>query len=129
MSKDVARRSVDMFARSVQKSIATGYDDQQIVIYGGEPTLNKNTLIYALDYIGQEKEEGRLPKSVGVTINTNGINLDSDILECAKKVRAVVAISIDGPPQVHNKLRIYPDGKPTLDDVVKKYRLAKKIGV
>lgn len=129
MGIDVAKNAIDMFARSVRKSVKEGYDDQQIVIYGGEPTLNKETLIFALEYIQQEKEAGVLPDNVSVTINTNGINLDSKILACAKKTGAAVAISVDGPPQVHNKLRVYPNGKPTLSDVVEKYKLAKSEGV
>lgn len=128
MSKDVAKRAVDMFVRSVEKSVADGYKDQQIVIYGGEPTLNKDTLVFALNYIVRVKKEKKLPDSVGVTINTNGIKLDEDIIESAKKAGATIAISIDGPPQVHDKLRVYPDGKPTLKNVIEKYRLAKSMG-
>jgi uncharacterized protein len=128
MSKDVAKHAVDMFVRSVEKSVADGYKDQQIVIYGGEPTLNKDTLVFALNYIVRVKKEKKLPDSVGVTINTNGIKLDEDIIESAKKAGATIAISIDGPPQVHDKLRVYPDGKPTLKNVIEKYQLAKSMG-
>lgn len=128
MSTDVAKRALDMFTRSVKKSVYDGYKDQQIVIYGGEPTLNKKTLMFTLDYIVQIKKNKKLPDSVGVTINTNGIKLDNDIIESAKKAGATIAISIDGPEHIHDKLRVYPDGKPTLADVIEKYKLAQSMG-
>ena len=128
MTTDVAKNAIDMFARSVHKSIAKGHKDQQIVLYGGEPTLNKETLLFALDYIVKAKRDKELPKSLSIIINTNGILLDEDIINSAKKSEATIAISIDGPEHVHDQLRVYPDGSPTLSDVIAKYLLAKSMG-
>lgn len=50
------------------------------MIYGGEPTLNKEVLLEALKYIDALKENELLPKAVSVTLNTNGILLDEEIL-------------------------------------------------
>lgn len=129
MPEETALRAIDMFARCIQKSIAKGYKDQQIVIYGGEPTINKKTLLTVLNYIKTAKEGGFLPQYIGVTLNTNGSLLDIEILEQAKQCNAVVAISIDGPPEMHDQLRVYPDGKPSHVDVLKGYELAKSLGV
>lgn len=126
MSETTALRAIDMFARCVKKGIADGYDGQQIVIYGGEATLNKKTLLAVLKYIMSAKQQGLLPQHISTIINTNGIALDDEILSEAKKNNALVSISIDGPPEIHDKLRVYPDGKPSFNDVVKSYRLAKE---
>ncbi len=129
MTEEIAVSAIDMFARCIKKSLDDGYNDQQIVIYGGEATLNKKTLLVVLKYIMSAKQKGLFPQHVSTTINTNGIALDDEILDEAKKTNAVVAISIDGPPEIHDKLRVYPDGKPSFNDVVKNYRLAKEKGV
>lgn len=129
MERETATAAVDMFARCVKKSIAENHADQQIVIYGGEPSLNKPALVAALQYIGLLKEIGDLPETVSVTVNSNGILLDEEILNQCKKSGAVVAISIDGPKEVHDAMRVYPSGGGTFDDVIKSYWLARRIGV
>ena len=128
MSQEVAKNSLEMFARNVKKSLADGYKDQQIVIYGGEPTLNKDTLIFVLNYIVHLKKNKELPDTVGTTINTNGIKLDTEVIEATKRAGATIAISIDGPSDIHDKLRVYPDGRATLSDVTAKYKMAKELG-
>lgn len=129
MKKETAKAAIDMFARCVEKSIAECHTDQQIVIYGGEPTLNKPVLIAALQYIDLLKEIGGLPETVSVTVNSNGTLLDEETLNQCKKSNAVVAISIDGPKEVHNTMRVYPSGRGTFDEVMRSYRLAQHIGV
>lgn len=129
MKKEIAIKALDLFTRCVKKSIAKGHPEQHIVIYGGEPTLNKWVLLEVLKYIDALKEKEFLPKTVAVTVNTNGILLDEEILVQCKTTGAVAAISIDGPKDVHDQMRVYSSGKGTFDEVVRSYRLAQQMGV
>jgi len=125
MQEETAVAAINMFGRCIAKSDSK---DQQIVIYGGEPLLNRQTLLTTLRYIDKSKDKGTLPSYVSVTINTNGILLDNEIVKQAKKSKAVIAISIDGPKEIHNQKRIYQSGKESFDDVIKGYNLAKSAG-
>jgi uncharacterized protein len=49
-------------------------------------------------------------------------------MQC-KKSGVTVAISIDGPKEIHDQMRTYSSGKGTFDEVIKSYRLAQKIGM
>jgi len=129
MKEGTALAAIDMFARCVEKSVSKGHNDQHIILYGGEPTLNKPVVIEALKHIDVLKECGRLPKNVSITINTNGILLDKEILNQCKKSGVTVAISIDGPKEIHDSMRVYPSGEGTFDEVVESYRLAQEMGV
>ena len=129
MKKETAIKALDLFARCVKKSIAKGHPDQHIVIYGGEPTLNKEVFLEVLEYVDALKGKGLLPKAVSVTVNTNGILLDEKILAQCKKAGAVVAISIDGQKEVHDQMRVDSSGKGTFDEVIRSYRLAQQSGV
>jgi uncharacterized protein len=129
MKSETAHAAIDFFARCVKRSIAKGHTDQQIVIYGGEPTLNRKVLLEVLQYIKENKEAEVLPQSMGVTLNTNGILLDEEILTSCKESGAVVAISIDGPKEIHDQMRVYSTGEGTFDDVIRSYRLAQQMGV
>lgn len=129
MRKETAIKALDLFARCVKRSIARGHPEQHVVIYGGEPTINKEVLLEALKYIDVLKEKGFLPRALSVTLNTNGILLDEEILAQCKATGAVVAISIDGPREVHDQMRVYPSGKGTFDEVIRSYRLVQQSGV
>lgn len=129
MKNETVIKALDLFTCCVKRSIAKGHPEQHIVIYGGEPTLNKGVLLEALKYIDALKEKELLPKALSVTVNTNGILLDEEILAQCKKTGAVVAISIDGPKEVHDQMRVYSSGKGTFDEVVRSYRLAQQHGV
>lgn len=129
MKKETAVRALDLFARCVKRSIAKGHPEQHIVIYGGEPTLNKEVLLEALKYIDTLKKRKLLPKATSVTLNTNGILLDEEILTQCKASGAVAAISIDGPKDIHDQMRVYSSGKGTFDEVIRSYRLAQDKGV
>lgn len=129
MKKETAIKALDLFTRCVKRSIVRGHPEQHIVIYGGEPTLNKGTLIEVLRYIDVLKEKEFLPESISATVNTNGILLDEEILAQCKKTGAVVAISIDGPKEVHDQMRVYSSGKGTFDEVIRSYQLAQQSGV
>jgi uncharacterized protein len=129
MKKETMISALNLFVRCVKKSVAKGHLEQHIVIYGGEPTLNKEVFLETLRYIDVLKEKELLPKTVSVTVNTNGILLDEEILTQCKTTGAVVAISIDRPKEVHDQMRVYSSGKGTFDEVIHSYRLAQQSGV
>ncbi len=129
MKRKTAIKALNLFVRCVKRSVAKGHPEQHIVIYGGEPTLNKGVLLEVLRYIDALKEKELLPKTVAVTVNTNGILLDEEILAQCKANGAVVAISIDGPKEVHDQMRVHSSGKGTFDEVIRSYRLAQQSGV
>lgn len=128
MKKEIAIKALDLFSRCVKKSIAGGHPDQHVVLYGGEPTINKDVLLVALQYIDLLKKKGDLPQKTSITINTNGILLDEEILSQCKTSEAIVAISIDGTKDIHDKMRVYGSGKGTFDEVIRSYRLAQQSG-
>lgn len=129
MKRETAIKALNLFARCVKKSIAKGHPEQHIVIYGGEPTLNKEVLIDVLKYIDVLKEKEDLPRSVLVTINTNGTLLDEEIIKQCKISRAVISISLDGPKEIHDQMRVYSSGRGTFNEVIQSYRFAQRMGV
>lgn len=129
MDSKTAKGALDLFVRCVKESVAKGHPDQHIVIYGGEPTLNKKVLIETLQYIDLLKEKKLLPMGVSVTLNTNGILLDKNIISQCKKTGVIIAMSIDGPADIHNQMRVFSSGKGTFDEVINSYRLAQREGV
>jgi len=94
---------------------------------GGEPTL------LGLDFFERVVALQRkyLPAGCRVTnsIQTNGLLLD-DAWGCFLKEQGfLVGISIDGPPDLHDRFRVDKSGRPTFDRVARGLEIVQRHGV
>ena len=116
MSPDLARRALRLFARRHGR-IGTIY------LFGGEPTLN----IPAIDAVCDEAEalvhSGDLEDLPIIGFTTNGTILNDRLLRLlAERPYLKVSVSIDGPPEVHDRFRLDTGGRPTYERIVKNVR-------
>ncbi len=84
---------------------------------GGEPTL------MGLDFFKRmvELQQKYCPpgKRVTTSLQTNGTLLNDEWCEFFKKHDFLVGISIDGPPDLHDRYRVDKGGKPSFDQVMR----------
>lgn len=63
-------------------------------------------------------------------IQTNGILISENILEFIKREKDFyLGISLDGPREINDKTRIYPDGSGSFDNIIYGIQLNKKFGL
>jgi uncharacterized protein len=92
-----------------------------IVLHGGEPfLLGVERLKYLLSTL-----RSVLSTEFPISIQTNGILITNELLDICSKFQASVAVSIDGPKNVHDQWRVSHTGAGTFDDVVKGYEILK----
>ena len=75
----------------------------EVDFFGGEPLMNFPVVRELVEY--GRKQEKKYNKKVRFTITTNGLLLNEDILEYINKEFVNVVVSIDGRPEVHDRLR------------------------
>ncbi len=94
----------------------------RITLYGGEPLLAKNREI--IEYIVKEG----INRNYRFRAITNGVELDyfTDLLG-ENKIESV-QITLDGPPQIHDKRRIGPNYPATFKIIEKNIDLALEAG-
>lgn len=116
MPFDIAQRGLDLFAKIIPTSLSKGLEEPQIILYGGEPFLNWPVMERVLEYVASRTSEGILPPSTSVTINTNGTLISPEIARELRRFSFVtVAVSIDGPREVHDRCRVKGRGKGTFE--------------
>ena len=120
MSEDTAEESVEFLLReSKHQEVA------HLTFFGGETLLNfpvlKKTLAYARR---RAAEEG---KRIEFSLTTNGTLLQPDIIEWLAENQVGVTISIDGPKEVQDGLRVFHNGKGTYDVVLPKIKELLKV--
>ncbi|MFO1220450.1 MAG: radical SAM protein [Burkholderiaceae bacterium] len=83
----------------------------KIVLHGGEPTLLSNEIV---DFICKHMRIKIGPWSdVVFSLQTNGYFLSEAWIRTIKSNRIDVGISIDGTPDVHDRVRVTQTGRPT----------------
>jgi len=88
MTPAVAEKTV---AEAVALRKARGADDLSIAFFGGEPTLNKKTILHVLRTFGNEYDGVRL----AYRMTTNGATVDDEVIEEFARCGVGVSISVD----------------------------------
>ncbi len=128
MTNEVARNGIDLFVKAIRQSF--GIKEPQIIFYGGEPLMNFTVFSQAIRYITDLKMAGQLPLNTSVTLNTNGTLINERMISVFKETENLnIAISLDGPLEVHDRCRKYHGGQGTFNDIMRGYRLLKEHGI
>jgi uncharacterized protein len=85
-----------------------------VVLHGGEPLLLGVRRLGAL----LEMLRRALGADCGISIQTNGVLLGSDVLDLCAGQQVGLSVSLDGPAEVHDRFRIDRVGRPSHARVV-----------
>jgi len=111
MSIETARNGIDfLFAASGPRK------DLSIIFFGGEPLLAVDLIEELIPYVrGKEKETG---KTAGLSLSTNGMLLTPKVIGFLTRHRIGCQVSIDGPPEIHDRNRVMVDGAGSYETVI-----------
>ncbi len=115
-------RMTDETLRSIVRTfLATPHPCPHFSWQGGEPMLAGLEFFQkAVAYQQAFRREGQ---QVVNAFQTNGTLIDEPWCRLLKRWDMLVGISIDGPPEIHDKNRIYPNGSGSQKDVLRGLRL------
>lgn len=106
MDESTAYKAVDhLFEASGSRKYLT------ISFFGGEPLLNFPVIRKVVDYsLSRAKEEDR---QVEFLMSTNGSLVTDEIADYLVKHEFSMLVSLDGPPEIHNRFRPTRSGGPS----------------
>lgn len=113
--------------KMISTFMATGQEQYAFGWQGGEPTLMGVDFFKKVTALQEKYGTGGAQVSNGLQTNTTLI--DDAFAEHLAKYNFLVGVSIDGPPEIHNRYRKYGDGRGAHADVMKGLELLKKHGV
>ncbi len=112
MSFEVAKAAIDMLIRE-----SGSRRNLEVDFFGGEPMLDfdvvKKTVLYA------RSVEKQYNKNFRFTITTNAYMLNDEDIDFFNEQMYNVVISVDGRPEVHDRVRKTVGGQKTHDRVIK----------
>ena len=101
MSVSVAERAVDMALQTTSPWLT-------IEFQGGEPTANWETLQFVVEYA--QRKNAVACKELSFALVTNFSLMTEEKLDFLIANRVQICCSLDGPEDLHNKIRIYKSG-------------------
>jgi uncharacterized protein len=126
LSWEVAKKAIDLFYAYNNGPTFRGYSDRalNIVFYGGEPLLNFDVVRRAILYAEQAKQ---LFHRVLISISTNLTLLSMEQLSFCREHDVFLNVSLDGPPEEHNRYRVFRDGRPTAEVVLDRLKQIREL--
>lgn len=114
ISFETAKRAVDYFLILHKKRISRGYKKKpMITFYGGEPLLEVEVIKKITEYC----------LNIGINadfyLTTNGILLNSSVIDFFIKNKFRIMISLDGEEKNHDRNRVFKNGTGTFDLIMK----------
>lgn len=97
----------------------------EVDFFGGEPLMNFGVVKQLVAY-GRQQEKIH-NKNFRFTLTTNGVLLDDDTMEFLNKEMANVVMSLDGRPEVHDRMRPTPNKKGSYALVAPKFQKLAKL--
>ncbi|MBD89197.1 MAG: His-Xaa-Ser system radical SAM maturase HxsB [Deltaproteobacteria bacterium] len=108
----MGRMDTDMPISTAEKAVDMAFQTTApwftIEFQGGEPTANWDTLSHVVKY-GQEKNK-LAGKELSFALVTNFSLMTDERLDFLIKNKVQICCSLDGPEDLHNKIRIYKSG-------------------
>lgn len=74
---------------------------RSIVLYGGEPLMNKKAVMATIDYVREKRKD----KSSEIVIITNATLLDEPLIKYFSDNDITIIISVDGEREIHDRFR------------------------
>ncbi len=115
MDKHIADKTIDFINGRSRNSKKI-----KVIFYGGEPLLNTKLLTYLMDRLEHHQNQ-----KIIFELITNGY-LVNDLWEKYKnyfKKFKQIQITLDGPPEIHNKLRPLQRKLPTFEKIIEGIKL------
>ncbi|MCO1601476.1 thioether cross-link-forming SCIFF peptide maturase [Desulfosporosinus nitroreducens] len=104
MDVETGKKGIDFVIES------SGHRDHcEVDFFGGEPLLNFGLIKSLVEY-GRKAGKAH-GKTIKFTLTTNGVLLNDRIQEFLEQEEISVVLSLDGRPEVHDRMRPYADGR------------------
>ena len=115
MSFEVGKKALDfLIANSGSRR------NLEVDFFGGEPLMNWEVVKQLVEY-GRSQEKLH-DKKFRFTLTTNGVLLNDEIMEFCNREMSNVVLSLDGRPDVNDKMRPFRNGKGSYGLIVPKFQ-------
>lgn len=128
-----AKRPQGMDASTALHALLWAFDSfgsvRHIQFFGGEPTLEPRIIDMACEFARNLSARRGLDGAPSFGLTTNGLHLEGDVLKTIDRHRIATTVSIDGPPEIHDRLRRQRSGEASFESIAAGVARLQAIGI
>ena len=117
MPLETAKAAIDFLVEQ-----SKGRRNLEVDFFGGEPLMNFDVVKQTVEYA--RSIEKKFDKNFRFTMTTNGILLDDEKIDFINREMYNLVLSIDGRPEVNDRMRPTANGKGSYDIIMPNFRRA-----
>lgn len=106
--KDGRRSSREVADAMIDWLLAQPGREKGIGFFGGEPLLEWDLMLWTMQQA--RRRAAGAGQSFTFSVTTNGTLLTEEMADALAENRCGVLLSIDGPPDLHDRMRVHPNG-------------------
>ena len=92
----------------------------EVDFFGGEPLMNWQVVKDLVKYARSVEKQHN--KNFRFTLTTNGMLIDDEVIEFSNREMSNVVLSLDGRREIHDRYRVYYEGRGSWDRIVPKFQ-------
>ncbi|MGE5343593.1 MAG: radical SAM protein [Candidatus Omnitrophota bacterium] len=120
------KKAFDWFFDQVNSPYRTTREDLIFSFYGGEPLLRFDEIMNACEYADELNRKNPVHPKIRLMITTNGVLLNQERAQKLLDKNFLIDISLDGPKDQHDLMRVKTDKTGTFNDVYANVKQLKK---
>ncbi|OPY54910.1 MAG: molybdenum cofactor biosynthesis protein A [Methanosaeta sp. PtaU1.Bin112] len=118
MDEQTLLKVIDFIKKTTHED---GTREIAIKLYGGEPLLCLDSCYAISKELSKWGDENNI--KVNIVLQTNGTLLNENAVRLLTPYLAAVEVTLDGPPESHNKSRCYKNGDGSYEDILRNISL------
>lgn len=122
MNKNTALNAINFVSRNFSRI-------EHVNFFGGEPTMNQSIIELICEYFIYLHSRGILSYLPHFGLTTNGYAISAHMFEILQRCDFSVSVSLDGPKEIHDRLRVSSNGSPTYDAIEKNIKKLIDMGI
>lgn len=119
------KKAIDFFVKNASYFLKN--KDRELVLgfYGGEPVLEYENIFNAINYL--ETNYSDIFNRFRFSLTTNGSLFNVENIKKFIKYDFSLLVSLDGPGEIHDRYRVFPNNNGTYDLIKKNLELIRRI--
>ncbi len=122
--KDNRRATQEVADRLIDWLLDQPGDWKSLGFFGGEPLMHWKLMRWTMEEARRRAQER--DQKITFSVTTNGTMLTEDIVKTLAENQCGVLLSIDGPPDIHDKMRVFVNGRGSSKQVMRAAELLLK---
>jgi uncharacterized protein len=125
MEWSTIKKAIDFLIKNASYILRNTNRELVLGFYGGEPLIEYNNIFKAINYLEANYKD--IFNRCRFSLTTNGSLFNKEIIKKFIEYNFSLLVSLDGPKEIHDRYRVFPNNNGSFDLIKKNLELIRRI--